>query len=329
MSLAKKNLEQIADNPDIKVNLKVGSPLVFQSSPTTLVGGDKLGTYEGFITLAATGTYNGYDAFLTCGHSLNVGDNVYYSTTTTSIGTVKVNRGNNPNGSFDGDFSIGKLNSNFSPSHKAKGNNSSTILWKGTATTLNVGTYVKKYGATSGYAYLKILAINENFDLGLGHLYKMVTAKLETGTTAGGDSGGPYWTGDYEFCGVHSGITYDKRVVFTPYSVIKSTGFSAYAQHTGSCEYYDSSRHRVFCSLCDGYSYEYHSGNWTDYNTTYHKTYCSICKTTVYELHSAYYNNLLGKCTRCGHTGTITNAIDPDLPLNSPPEAVDDTHCNH
>lgn len=348
MPLAEKNLTQIADNPDIKVNLKVGSPLIFQSNPTTLIGGDKLGIPEGFITLAATGTYNGYDAFLTCGHLLNVGDDVYYSNTVTSIGTIKVNRGNDHDGSFYGDYSIGKLNSNFAPSHKAKISNSSSILWKGTNSNLEPGVYVKKYGATSGYAYLRVVEIGKDIDFGYGNLHKMVSAVFHTGTTASGDSGGPYWTENLEFCGVHCGKEHETgNAIFTPYSVIQPGGFRPYAKHDGSWENYSSSQHRLSCSLCNSYYYESHflgswtnhsstshkafcsicesyiygahSGSWSDYNTTYHKKYCRICKSTIYEPHSAYYNNSLGKCTRCGHTGTITNTIDPNLPLYSSP----------
>lgn len=354
MSLAEKSLELVADNPDIKVNLEVGSPLIFESG-TTLIGGDKLGIPGGFyITLAATGTYKGYDAFLTCGHLLNIDDDVYYSDTSTPIGTVKVNKGNDPDGSFFGDYSIGKLESNFSPSHKARISSSASILWKGTMGNPEAGDILRKYGSTSGLAYLKVYRLHEVVDLGYGELQNMTLAIITKGSTASGDSGGPYWTADtLKFCGVHAGKTNDGYAVFTPYHVIQPSGFRPFTDHDGSWENYSSSQHRRSCSLCNSYSYESHSlgswvnynstyhkalcsicesyvyrshsGSWSDYNSTYHKTYCSTCKSTVYEPHSAYYNSALGKCTRCGRTGNITNSIDPELPSGSFPKVVNDT----
>lgn len=354
MSLAEKSLELVADNPDIKVNLKIGSPLIFESG-TTLIGGDKLGIPGGFfITLAATGTYKGYNAFLTCGHGLNVNDKVYYSNTATPIGTVTVNRGNDPDGSFFGDYSIGKLESNFSPSHKARTGSSSTILWKGTMGNPEAGVLLRKYGSTSGFTYLKVYRLHEVTDLGCGKLQNMTLAIILSGSSTDGDSGGPYWTAtDLKFCGVHAGKTKDGYAVFTPYYVIQPGGFRPFADHDGSWENYSSSKHKMSCSLCNGniyeshslgswvnynstyhkalcsicesYVYRSHSGSWSDYNSTYHKTYCSTCKSTVYEPHSAYYNSALGKCTRCGRTGNITNSIDPELPSGSFPGAVNDT----
>lgn len=341
MPLAQASLELVADNPDIKVNLEIGSPLIFESG-TSLVGGDKLGVAEGSITLAATGTYKGHDAFLTCGHTLNAGDDVYYKSTRDSIGKIEMSKGNSPGQVSYGDYSIGRLNSNFSPSHKVQAGPSSTILWKGALTsTLEKGQHVKKYGARSGYAYLTVeeIDISAEYDLGYGIIKGLIIASFKEGSTKSGDSGGPYWTDDLKFCGVHCGSLNDGRAAFTPYSLIRPGGFKVYADHDGSWGNYSSSQHRKFCSLCDKNIYESHSlgswrnynsashsafcsvcestvysphsGSWSDYNSTYHKKYCSICKSTIYEPHSAYYNNALGKCTRCGRTGNITNVINP------------------
>lgn len=310
------------------------TPLVLESG-TTLIGGDKLaiGTSYGqaFLTLAATGTYQGYNAFLTCGHGMEVGDSVYYSDTTDPIGTIVLSYGNNPNGEFDGDFSIGKLNSSFYPSHKARTGSSSTVFWKGICSRPEKGRILRKYGSTSGYAYLEVTESNTSRDLGYGNLKKISVAKITSGSSAHGDSGGPYWTADaLEFCGVHVGVLYDKlHVVFTPYEVINGKGFSVNASHNGSWAYYSSAQHKMYCSICKDYVYQSHTGSWSDYNSTYHKAYCSVCKSTVYEPHSAYYNNALGKCTRCGRTGNFTlNFVDFESSYGSYPEEYSKLHIH-
>lgn len=289
--LALSKLSLVSTNPNIEIILEASVPYEFET--TKLTGGTKIRTSAFSFTLAATGTYNGSNAFLSSGHSLSTNDTVYYKSTSSAIGTVsKIVLGN-------GDFSIGTLNSSYTISHSAYTSSSSTILWNGTTTGLSVGDTVRRYGQASGYSYQKITALGQSLTVSGITLSGVATAEITSGSHAAGDSGGPVWTEGLKFCGVHSCARNSNEVCFTPYNLISSSGFSICAKHNGT---------------------------WQDYNSTYHKKYCSICEKTIYEAHSAYYNSSTNKCTRCGRPGTITTESITIYPISA---ISGHDHCGH
>lgn len=242
-----------------------------------------------YFTLGATGTYNGSKAFLTCAHAVSSSSKVYYDDTSNSIGTITYRQYGK------GDFAIGTLNSSFLPSHQSRCESSTPTIWSGVIKgTIDEGTTLKKYGSYSGTLELKVEKTNINWVVNSVRLTGLVRCEVKSGDySSKGDSGGPYWTKNTkEFCGVHSGsVTKDgicKYVYFTPYSIINAAGFTVNAKHVGT---------------------------WKDYNAANHSIYCSLCKGTFYESHAAYYNQTLGKCTRCGRTGNITAPLDENAPL--------------
>lgn len=289
-SLAKRNLHLATGNSDIKVDLSIGGTACLESS-TTLIAGDMLhttGSNIEYFTLGATGTYNGSNAFLTCAHAVSSSSKVYYDDTSIPIGTITYRQYGN------GDFAIGTLNSNFLPSHQSRCESSTPTIWNGTKKAFRAGEVLKKYGSYSGTLELKVEMINANWIVNSVRLTGLVRCTVERGDySSKGDSGGPYWTkADNKFCGVNSGAQIEnglcKYVYFTPYSVINAAGFTVNAKHVGT---------------------------WKDYNAANHSIYCSLCKGTFYESHAPYYNQTLGKCTRCGRTGNITAPLNENAPL--------------
>lgn len=280
--VAESSSASILRNSNIEVVFEEGKPFTFETGGVTLIGGDCISSPSTSFTLGATGLYKGSTAFITCGHSMNKGDNICYQKTSTQIGTLQLVR---KGASQSGDFSIGTLNSKFSASHKAYLSPTSTTLWKGVDNAVE-GDIVKKYGKTSKLAYAKVTSTNETVKGENGNINGMTFANITQGKSAGGDSGGPYWTEGGRFCGIHSGsksVDGIQQVMFTPYQTIYNAGFTVYADHDGT---------------------------WKDYNSTNHKLTCSLCKTTFYEAHSVYYNEYLHKCTRCGRTGNIALSVN-------------------
>lgn len=291
-SLAKRNLHLAAGDSDIKVDLSIGGTAYLESS-TTLIAGDMLhttGSNKSYFTLGATGTYNGYTAFLTCAHAVDSNSTVYFDNTTSSVGKISYRQYG------DGDFAIGRLNSNYLPSHQSHCESSTPILWNGAAEKdIKPGDKLKKYGSYSGTIEVTVETIGISWMVNSVRLRNLVRCTINNpgDYSSPGDSGGPYWNRDTKkFCGVHSGARYEnglcKFVYFTPYSTINDAGFTVYAKHAGT---------------------------WEDYNATNHALYCSLCKKTFYEAHAPYYNQMLGKCTRCGRTGNITAPLNVNAPL--------------
>ncbi|MGN0809219.1 MAG: trypsin-like serine protease [Christensenellales bacterium] len=314
--LALSSIASINTVPNLEVQINTSEAAQLESGTETISGDHIIAqTTTGstsHVTLAATGKYNGQNAFLTCGHTITSSSSFLSANNATFGTTSLVNYSNNGYG----DFAIGYLNSNFNPSHRVRTSSTSTTLWKGYALTLGKNKVVKKYGYNSGLAYanIVILSISESFTSnGTTTTIKgLVKAKITSGSTSLGDSGGPYWLEDGNlFCGVHSGRVYQNGelyVYFTPYKTIKDSGFTVNADHTGTYTYHNTTNHKNDCTLCGHVVYEPHTCDWDDYNSTYHKGYCSICNTTVYEPHSAYYSSSQNKCTRCGRVGNITTS---------------------
>lgn len=184
---------------------------------SSVVGGAKIWD-NGYCTLAGSGTYNGYTAFLTCGHGSAVNNIVTHNGNT--IGTVKVQVC--ASGS-SGDYAIIKAASGYTATSSVL-TGSTTINFTGFLYHPAVGTYLYKFGQTTGQSYCKV-TIYSTTESGITNLSR---AQIITGSSAVGDSGGPYRCGT-QFCGVHRGsidIGGTTYVTFTPYVVVHNAGFS-------------------------------------------------------------------------------------------------------
>ncbi len=289
---AKENLHSAAGDSDIKVDLAIGGTISLESS-TALIAGDMLhasgNPQPQYFTLGATGTYNGSKAFLTCAHSVSSNSKVYYEETSSPIGTIKYRQYGK------GDFAIGSLNSNYLPSHKSYCESTTPVIWKDVfASNYSIGDELKKYGSVSGTIYLEVSKINASVTINSVKITGLVQCTIDNGYSFGGDSGGPYWTrSGNKFCGVHCAVglnttSPNNTSFFTPYTLIKAAGFTVNAKHVGI---------------------------WKDYDAVNHSIYCTLCKGTFYESHAPYYNQTLGKCTRCGRTGNIALSLGENAPI--------------
>ena len=80
------------------------------------------------------------------------------------------------------------------------------------------------------------------------------------------------------FCGIHHGRSVTNTgktyLYFTPYSIIRAQGFTAYANHQGT--------------------------NWTPVNSGFHQGDCTICEENVLDPHYPFVVSGTNVCTRCG-----------------------------
>ncbi len=288
--------EDIAENLNVNIKIeKSGQPMSQSStSGTDVLGGESiyvnLSQGKGYVSLGATGTYNGANAFITSGHGMSTNKSVYLAKNGSKFGTIKYLRFAN---NMAGDFSIGTLDAGFNPTHKV--GTATPETWNGVVNLPSDAIKLKKFGASGKLAYAQVVTVGVTLQTVFSNgesisIKNMVCAKLTSGSSLHGDSGGPYWDEKNRlFYGIHS--YYDgagKNVYITPYSIINNAGFTVFATHNGT---------------------------WKDYDTTRHRRYCSLCKAYVYESHANFYNQSLGKCTRCGHTGPIALGHTGALPL--------------
>lgn len=177
----------------------------------------KYGSY--MATLAGSGAYNGSTAFITAGHcSFSVGDSVTVGSS--SIGTVTIKQ---CSASDYGDYSIITAATGYTATSTVFTTGGATTRFGGYLNNPAVGTYLYKYGQTSGEAYCKVTRTGVSTNLAKG----MTEAELISGDSAAGDSGGSYRNGDY-FCGIHSGSNTNNGttyVYFTPNVYLYNSGF--------------------------------------------------------------------------------------------------------
>ena len=170
------------------------------------------------VTLAGSGTYNGYTAFLSCGHKMPVGKDITFGGNKIGSVVVSVDEENKY-----GDYSIIKAISGYTPTSRVFTSPGNTTKYTGVIYNPAVGTYLYKYGRNSKQAYCVVDKIGVNIKGRRG----LTKATLISGTTAGGDSGGPYRSGT-DFCGVHRGSSIKSGgndLYFTPYWTIYNAGF--------------------------------------------------------------------------------------------------------
>lgn len=189
------------------------------SDEASLIGGSPILTSGNwYLTLGGSGTYNGSVAFLTCGHDVVVGDSLMAGRKTFATASL-VRVANNQSG----DFSISTAASGYTASSSVLSSGGMAITYQGYLLNPTVGTYLYKYGAVGGEVYCQVTETGVTWK----DTCNLTVAKIISGSSELGDSGGPYRSGGY-FCGVHKGTRSegsDIYVYFTPYTYIYDAGF--------------------------------------------------------------------------------------------------------
>ena len=212
----------------------------YNNDVQTTVGGGAIISGSTGGTVAAGGRDGKKDALLTCGHLFNAaGDNVYLAarnstgiTQGSKIGTVKYRTFDNEG---YGDFSIVELDNGVDSSSKVLAG-STTYTLSGIKNSVPLNTVLFKYGYKTGIS--QVLVTNTNVRVHINadgfNLYvKGITqARLLSGDSQHGDSGGPYLAyenGNWYLTGIHCGNVLNSNgattntVNFTPCGYINAS----------------------------------------------------------------------------------------------------------
>lgn len=163
---------------------------------------------------------------VTAGHSMTTSGtnkNMYKGSSVFGE-TVKVVNSNYSNG----DYALVEMTSSDTLTNKIYGTSSSnTRNITGTNDSVAVGDIVMKYGSVSGYCTGTVTAINATVNQGGTYITGITLCSLDSGKSAGGDSGGPYYIqgsgSNYNFVGIHMGVnTAGTELHFTPYGAFRS-----------------------------------------------------------------------------------------------------------
>lgn len=221
---------------DPKYSFSKDSIIIAQGSvsiPDTNIIGGMGSTCSGFeFSVGVCGTIKmssgtTYEGFCSCGHGKSISDTV--SINSSEFGTVCLMRyGDN----LTGDFACVHMTSTDTLTNKVYGSSFSfTRNITATADDVPIDTIVMKFGKTSQYATAKVSATNATISHRVDanttiSIKGMTRCTLETGSSAGGDSGGPYYISNgsgnnYKFIGVHSSNS-GNSLSFTPYVRFKS-----------------------------------------------------------------------------------------------------------
>lgn len=216
-------------NSNVIINITNENPV---TQSVEIVGGSPIDNYatkvsnDDWLTVAANGWYNGQQAILTCGHSATLDRDVYYNNS--YIGTVAYSQFDN---NEYGDYSFIPVTSSVANSSRLKTSSSSTATISDTYTVIDdvpLNTICYKFGSVSNQrSTIKIT--KRNIDVSYSAENKTIkglfAGELISGTSLGGDSGGPYYLinsdGTVTFIGIHSGYSSSaNEVYFTPYYMI-------------------------------------------------------------------------------------------------------------
>lgn len=219
-------------NTNLPIIYKVGSE--FRTTGKTVHCGDKLVNKKSnfifdvrpqvYMSAGIGARYNGQNALISCGHSMEVGDKIFAGST--HIGNVSyVSFSNNS----VGDFSIITMIDDNVGDGQCK-DNGVNFVTHGTINT-EKGQRVMKYTENSGYATFDITETSAYVKTNINDTdYVMIKgqtlAQLVTGTVIPGDSGGGVFTkfsadGKYYFSGVMSAYGKDNGILsITPVQTI-------------------------------------------------------------------------------------------------------------
>lgn len=220
-----QNRQDAAESTFKKMRSTLGDYIKFKSGEyvtpqtTTLGGGVPINNGTIGLTLGFGGSYGGKNAFITCGHDLSVGQSIYWNGT--KIGTVVRKQFASQQ---NGDYAVIEAASDVQGSNYVD-----YTAMTGVVVFPAVGTYVYKHGAAGGTAYCQVNMVNSStYDSDHNvWLLGMTKAGVLSGNAVKGDSGAPIRTGN-SFCGIHHGYEQkDGYIVFTPYSLILSSGFQS------------------------------------------------------------------------------------------------------
>lgn len=200
-----------------KISIVIKEPVV---EDTSLSGGSPISSNGFGFTLAAGGTYNGNNVFLTSGHNMTIGSSVtWYGNTIGSFSLVQFNDYQT------GDYAFINCSNSFTPStsfYVDQYNN--TSIYTGYFYNPPAGTYLIKYGKTTYQTTCQVQNTGITV-IANGKIIQNLTQA--NGTSSGGDSGGLYRYNNM-FCGVHHGHDQNNNsiIYFTPYVYPNAAGFT-------------------------------------------------------------------------------------------------------
>jgi len=203
-------------------NLKITFSDEYISEDSSVIAGSYLSIGGYPFTLAGSGTYGSSNAFLCCGHSISSGSSVYH--TGGLIGTVSVLQYANYGA---GDYSIITASNGYTPTSTVY-SSGGTTSYTSSLLSPTVGTILYRYGEVSQQSICQVTDIGIYSNTGTITILGLTKAYIVSGNLPqGGDSGGPYRSGN-SFCGIHHGHVKENAhiVYFTPYGYPYYAGFT-------------------------------------------------------------------------------------------------------
>lgn len=198
---------------------------------TDMYGGSQFEDGGGPGSVGICGTIHSgqfdYPGFVTCGHGTTItgeGAKVYMDGELYGITFISKYYNN-----CYGDWAaVQKTSDNFTQINKVGGPSFDPIRKiTGTKDEVAPGTFIMKYGSKGGYCTGTVTENNITF-IDEIRITGISQVSLISGTSLGGDSGGPYYIhngmGGYNFIGVHHGVNpKDNSIIyFTPYKCFKA-----------------------------------------------------------------------------------------------------------
>lgn len=188
---------------------------------SSIVGGSLLTHAGDNFTLGGSGTYGSSVAFLSCGHGLSYGNQIWQASQ--YIGNVSVIQFANYQA---GDYSIIIAQPGYTATSAVK-NSGGTINYSGYLLNPTVGTVLYKYGSATNQSTCQVTQIGVSHSNGTITTLGLTETHILSGSSQVGDSGGPFRFGT-QFCGIikgHDEVTHT-YVYFTPYGYPYYAGFT-------------------------------------------------------------------------------------------------------
>lgn len=226
------NLENV---PPIDADLFVIKQGDHIESQASLIGGMKIvagSSSANVYTIGVCGTIkngsNTYSGIITAGHKMALSGSqqtIYRDSKEFGKTTLLMYKENG-----NGDWAAVRKTNNDTLSNLIYGSSDAyTRTITATKDDLAKGTYVMKYGCYGGYCTGTVEAQDVTQADETYTIKGLTRCSLDSGSSQGGDSGGPYYTqntgNSYNFVGVHkgsSGSGNSKKIYFTPYIRFKT-----------------------------------------------------------------------------------------------------------